>query len=119
MSHQPTPPDQKGTTVFSKANLNMTASKTTKNGDLACAVPIIDIPKIGSNVNVYINGVEVNSGGQVFPYDCYFSADGGLTAKILGDEKKGDLLYWNSTIAGYDLDINDLIDFEYLTVYFE
>ena len=52
--------------------------------------------------------------GKVYPYDCYFSADNGLTAKAIGDEKQGDKLYWNKSVSGYNLDAIDIIDFVYL-----
>jgi len=39
--------------------------------------------------------------GQKFETPCYFSNDGGLTAKI--KIEKGDQLYWNSTFSGFDL----------------
>jgi hypothetical protein len=103
-----------GTVVFSKLNLNMNAMRTFIDGDRCCNTPINNHPKVGSFVKVFVNGLEVNVGGKVTPYDCYFSSDNGLTARIIGDEKYGDYLYWNTSIAGYNLDVTDFIDFEYL-----
>lgn len=108
----PVSPD--GRTVYSKANLNMSGEITLNDGDLACNTEINDIPISTSHVRVFINGLEVNVGGKVYPYDCYFSPNGGTTVRVVGDERKGDKLYWNTTIAGYNLDSNDLIDFVYL-----
>jgi len=107
-------PDPDGTTVYSKANLNMAGLVTTIDGSLACNTAIIDRPKTSSHVRVFINGAEVSTGGKVYPHDCYFSADGGVTERILGDERQGDKLYWNGTVANYNLDAIDLIDFIYL-----
>ena len=107
-------PDGGGTTVYSKANLNMQANVTVNDGDLACNIPIIDKPVQSSHVRVFVNGVEVNVGGKVAPFDCYFSADNGLTERYLGDERQGDKLYWNYSVANYNLDNIDLIDFVYL-----
>lgn len=101
-------------TVWSKANLNMAANVTTTDGDLACITAILDTPKSTSFVKVFINGIEVNVGGNYYPFDCYFSSDGGTSIRTLGDERLGDKLYWNNSIAGYDLDVIDLIDFHYL-----
>jgi hypothetical protein len=101
-------------TGWSKANLNMSAEITVNDSDLACNTAILDTPIRASFVKVFINGVEVNVGGTVYPYDCYFSSDGGTTVKILGDEKIGDKLYWNYSVANYNLDVVDLIDFHYL-----
>jgi hypothetical protein len=106
-------PDPNGTTVYSKANLNMTALVTTTDGDLACNTAILDTPKVSSHVRVFVNGVEVNSGDKNSG-DCYFSRDGGSTALVVGDERLGDKLYWNGSIANYNLDNIDLIDFIYL-----
>lgn len=100
--------------IFSKANLNMSGLVTVNDGNLACSVHILDKPIATSYVRVFVNGVEVNVGGKTFPHDCYFSSDNGLSAKILGDEKQGDLLFWNQSVAGYNLDTIDLIDFVYL-----
>ena len=106
-------PDPNGTTVYSKANLNMSGLVTTTDGDLACNTPILDSPKLSSYVRVFVNGVEVSTGDKNSG-DCYFSRDGGLTALVVGDERYGDKLYWNESIANYNLDTIDLIDFIYL-----
>lgn len=99
--------------VFSKNNLNMTANITTNDGDLACNNGLYDIPVSNSIVRVFINGIEVNVGGKIYPYDCYFSNDG-IVIRNIGDERIGDKLYWNGSISGYQLDNTDLIDFVYL-----
>lgn len=103
-------------TVFSKINLQMSALVTTSDGSMACDIGILDNPKPGSIVRVFVNGVEVNVGGKIYPYDCYFSPDGGITPRVLGDEKKGDKLYWNGSVSNYQLDTDDLIDFVYLII---
>jgi len=110
----PTPPPFQGS-VFSKSNLNMSALDTVNDGDLATLLGIIDNPLEGNFVRVTVNGLEVNVGGKVYPYDCYFSNDNGITAKSIGEEQTGDKLYWNTSIAGYNLDSSyDKIDFIYL-----
>lgn len=98
--------------TYSKSNLNMMVNETINDGDLACSTPINSRNK--SIVKVKVNGVDVNVGGKVYPYDCYFSNDNGVTVRNVGDEKYGDLLYWNKSIAGYNLDVQDIIDFDYL-----
>lgn len=111
----PMPPNEgSGENIYSKVNLNMSGLVTVNDGDLACNTYILDKPVSASHVKVFINGVEVSVGGNIYPFDCYFSQDDGLTVKILGDEKQGDKLYWNGSIAGYQLDTIDLIDFNYL-----
>lgn len=104
---------------YSKSNLNMIANITTSNGSPALTTGITlysiqDEPKIDTFIEVFINGVKMIVGGKTSPYDCYFSNDGGITAKQLGSERKGDYLYWNGTVAGFELDHSDKIDFIYL-----
>lgn len=109
-------PTPSSSSVFSKSNLNMSSLDTFIDGDLATISGITDIPMEGSIVRVTVNGLEVNVGGKEYPYDCYFSNDNGLTSKEIGTEQRGDKLYWNSSIAGYNLSSNyDKIDFIYLT----
>ena len=42
--------------------------------------------------------------------DCYFSADGGTTARAFSDIILGDELIWNGFISGFDLITSDLIE---------
>ena len=111
---QAIPDPSPGRVIFSKSNLNMNALLTANDGDLACDTPILDKPKTESFVRVTVNGLEVNVGGKVSPYDCYFSSNDGVTAKTLGTETTGDKLYWNYSVAKYNLSPQDLIDFIYL-----
>ena len=43
----------------------------------------------------------------------YFSADGGTTAKTIANITAGDSLYWNGSIAGYELETSDDLDIAY------
>jgi hypothetical protein len=63
-------------------------------------------------VGVYVNGVLTNLAGDKTG-DCYFSADAGVTAKVLGAAIATDILYWNGVIAGYELAVTDRIDLLY------
>jgi hypothetical protein len=95
--------------VFSLANLNMIATGTTLDGDIACLSPIGEEPL--SNVRVFINGVEVSVGADL---DCFFSPDGGTTKRNIAEAVIGDFLHWNGSVIGYQLDAIDQIDFVYL-----
>lgn len=112
-SHSTCDDSSNSKTIYSRANLNMPALNTVNDGDLACNSQIIDKPIMSSHVRAFINGVEINVGGKVYPYDAFFSADG-ITARSKGDERMGDRLYWNGSIAGYQLATYDLVDFQYL-----
>lgn len=99
--------------VWTLANKEMTASTTSNNGDLACATVLAGTPANDSYVIVFVNGIAVTVGDGVKTKDCYFSADSGSTAKTLANIGSGDRLYWNGSIAGYQLATTDVIDFVY------
>lgn len=76
---------------------------------------ITDTPD--SYVMVFINGVETDLGyGSTVSSSCYFSSDGGSTAKTIGNVVAGDGLYWNNSLAGFQLttDLPDRISLSYL-----
>jgi hypothetical protein len=95
------------------ANIDMAASLTVADKDIACATALFARPATGYPY-VFVNGAMQHLGGLTA--DCYFSADGGVTARTLGTAGNiaaGDLLYWNGSIAGYQLAATDRITFEY------
>jgi hypothetical protein len=102
------------------ANKEMTASVTVADGDLACATALASTPASTSYVQVIVNGVSVSvatAAAQKTTRACYFSGDGGVTARNMGaggNIASGDLLYWNGSIAGYQLDATDRISFNYV-----
>lgn len=77
------------------------------------AVTISHVPANDSYVSVFVNGVMVEVGDADKTKDCYFSNDGGATARAIADIALGDELIWNGVISGYDLDASDEIDFVY------
>ena len=96
--------------VFSTNNQNMVGNTTISDGDLATNLGIVDIPT--SRVRVFINGVEYNVG---ISEDCYFKkSTSPFTVRNNGEEQQGDKLYWNGSIAQFQLDSGDTIDFIYL-----
>lgn len=67
-------------------------------------------------VQVFVNGGKQRLGPtRVAPSDCFFSGDGGVTARALDAIQAGDDLYWNTSVAGFALDTTDRIDFDYVT----
>lgn len=93
-------------------NILSVASITTANGQLATSTTLVKTPigaiKVGVNV-----GNNVTLGNGVKTTDCYFSADGGATAKTFATIAAGDSLYWNGSIVGYQLDANDTVIFDF------
>ena len=103
----------------SRSNKNMAASTTAADHDLACATAIasnnvVDSAGNGGYVGVRVNGVAYEVGDGDRTHDCYFSGDGGVTARAFSAIVAGDLLYWNGSIVGFQLAAaTDKIDFVY------
>lgn len=109
------------TSLLSNLNIDMVANTTNSGSTLACSTSILNPSILNSYVSVYINGVQVVVGDGVKTKDCYFSNDGGTTAKPSDDIVIGDLLYWsyvgNIPVAGFNLNAaTDRITFIYLTL---
>lgn len=100
-------------------NRNMVASVTVADGNLACATPLSVRPAQGSMIRVFVNGLEVLVAGnnaERATSECYFSGDGGVTARSFGQVgtiAASDLLYWNGSVALYQLAATDRIRFDY------
>ena len=86
------------------------ASATSSDGD-SSGVTIAAAP--AGMVNVVVNGIMQELGQGVKTKDCYFSADGGTTARALTAIAANDTLYWNGSVAGFQLDANDKITLSY------
>ena len=86
---------------------NYTMSFNTNGNGESTGLTITGDPVDGSNVYVTVNGQEFNVGnGSTASTYCYFSNDGGSTAKGFSLPYKittGDELYWNGNDAGVDL----------------
>jgi hypothetical protein len=101
-----------GTTeIATPVNQTMQALTTHYDGDLATNGIILHQPQ--GRVDVLVNGVSIDLG---IDKDAYFSGNGGITARSRGSVQVGDKLYWNGSIANYELDERDVIDFDYLTI---
>lgn len=95
-------------------NKNMTALVTVSDNDPACATAIAATP-VGYT-RVFVNGVALDPGdGVKVSVPCYFSGDGGTTPRAIANIVMGDVLYWNGSVAGYQLDTSDRIDFDFET----
>lgn len=93
----------------------LTAEVTSSDGDLACNTAIGTTPKGFKYVQVMVNGVQQVLGDSVKTTDCYFSGDGGANARQIANITLSDKLYWNGSVAGYELDANDVIDFNFVS----
>jgi hypothetical protein len=71
-------------------------------------------PSPTSYIEVNVNGVIIDVGnGLKMQWPCYFSRDGGIIPLMYSEIQTGDQLYWNSNIAGFDLETTDTIDLNY------
>jgi hypothetical protein len=84
------------------ADKDLPVSTTTTDDD-ATGVAITKRPAGDRAVNVYVNGVRVELGGDKTK-DCFFSDDAGITARALSAIDAADTLHWRGSSAGYQLD---------------
>ena len=108
--------DEEGSGVSSEGvatndDYNLSPNVTTNDGDTT-GLTISNTPHNDSHVRVMVNGIEVGLAGNK-TLTCYFSADGGTNARAIADIASGDTLYWNGSVAGYQLDANDKINIIY------
>lgn len=94
---------------------DLVANVTVADDDLATNSTISNDPAYGGYVSVFVNGKKSSVGDGAKDKDCYFSNDGGLTARAITAIESGDTLHWVGSIAGYQLDTNDRIDLDYDT----
>lgn len=92
---------------------DLVANITAADGDLATNSAITNEPAYGGYVSVFVNGKEVSVGNAAKDKDCYFSGDGGATARAINAIEAGDTLHWVGSVACYQLDANDRIDLGY------
>ena len=101
------------TTTEATVNKGMPALPTAADGVLATATPIQFTPSQDGYVSVFVNGIQVQLGNGTRSADCYFSNSDGADARLYADIAQGDGLYWNGSIAGYELTADDLITLMY------
>lgn len=99
--------------TLTTSNKEMAASLTSADFQSACATTLVAAPARSGHIAVLINGKQTTVGSGVRTKSCYFSSDGGTTAKTFANLAAGDILYWVGSVAGYQLATTDLIDFNY------
>jgi hypothetical protein len=90
---------------------SLTASVTTADHDQAMVATVSASNTHGGEVAVFVDGQKqfVAVDGATRNGDCYFSADG-AAARAFAAIVSGDKLYWNGSIAGFQLAATDKID---------
>ena len=98
-----------------KTDKNQVSAVTSGDGSTT-GLTITSTPLSDSWVGVFINGVgPYELGDGVKTKACYFSSDGGTTAKTIATIAAGDILYWNGATVGFELDASDEISFVYVS----
>ena len=100
------------TGVDVKVDLDKAPSNTSADGDTT-GIQITYSPFSDGAVSITVNGLGANIGNGVKVEACYFSNDGGASAKSIANISAGDTLYWNGSIAEFELDSTDEIDIVY------
>jgi hypothetical protein len=110
------------TGVSTNADKDQTIIATTTYDHFVTGIDMDYTPFADSSVIVKVNGVEVNLGDGDNTEDCYFTdpTDAGfntlgnvMVARPIADISAGDVLIWNPSAAGYQLDTTDDIDVIY------
>lgn len=100
------------TAVGTVLDKNQTPNATSSDGD-STGVSIAATPVNDGYVEVLVNGQQQILGDGVKTTDCYFSVDGGTSGRAISAITAGDILYWNGSIAGFQLSATDEISFNY------
>jgi len=79
----------------------------------SAGLTITATPALDGNVMIIVNSAVYSLGDGVKTKDCYFSVDGGTTARAISAITAGDTLYWNGVIAGFDLAVTDFVSMHY------
>jgi len=91
----------------------ITCLATVADFDAATASGITATPASDGFVEVMVNGAMQHLGDGVKTTDCFFSADGGTTAKTIANIAAADILYWVGTVAGFQLAVTDKLSYNY------
>lgn len=100
------------TGVDVKEDLDKAPLTTSADGD-STGIQITYSPFSDGSVAITVNGLGANIGNGAKDEACYFSSDDGTTAKAIANISAGDTLYWNGSIAEFELDPTDEIDIVY------
>lgn len=85
----------------------------TSGNEATTGITITATPALGGNIMVIVNRLSYIVGDGSKLKDCFFSDDGGITARALNAVQSGDTLFWNGTIAGFDLFATDRVSMFY------
>lgn len=101
--------------ISSQPAYDFALSQLTNGDGSDTGLSLSNTPNNYSRIQVFVNGQLQKLGDGSTSLDCYFSADSGVTAKLLNSLTSGDVLYWNGIYAKYDLNSQDeiMVVYEY------
>ena len=100
------------TLIGTDAITNGTAQVTSGDGSFAMGTIFGNTPMSSKIPTVTINGLVVDVRGDKTG-EAYFSSDAGVTATAFSSLTTSDDLYWNGSVAGYELDTTDKVKVKY------
>ena len=101
--------------VPQSSDIGQAVGADKSSDDSATGLTITSTPAGDSLVMVLVNGIKVELGDGVKTSDCYFSGNGGTSARAISAITAGDELYWNG-VSAYTLETTDSVDFIYSAV---
>lgn len=101
----------------------LVSETTTIDGDIATLSTLSETPVNGCYIEVKINGVEYEVGDGVSTKSCYFAdpatptlARGFISTDPNGQVQAGDSLYWNGSVAGFELVSGQRVSLNYIVL---
>jgi hypothetical protein len=102
------------TPVLNNGNVEMTALATVADGTPATAT-VVSQPSAGAGrISAFVNGIMYSVGDGVKTKPFYISGDGGTTARAFSAVVGGDAIYFNGSVAGFQLAVTDVITLSYM-----
>jgi len=89
---------------------------TNSDGDFLTSATFNQTPIVGSSLSLLVNGqtyVSANGAAQVADSAFYVTDQNGVTVRSHGGYEAGDRFRWNGSVAGYEIESEDLLKISY------
>ena len=99
--------------------VSMTATANVISADNSVVSPqglfLFPAPLAATGFLLFVNGHQITVGNSDLTAPAYLSKDAGVTASSFNEADVTDQLYWNPSVAGFNLDTSDTITLRYFT----
>jgi len=99
--------------------VSMTATSNVISADNSVVSPqglfLFPAPLAATGFLLFVNGHQITVGNSDLTAPAYLSKDAGVTASSFNEVDVTDQLYWNPSVAGFNLDTSDTITLRYFT----